>query len=474
MTLTNHNTIFCYSSKYHCSMVVIVMYFINLLFLSPTAAEYMNNFDGGFSAHLIRKNSPKSPLHNNKKNKGVRRLMGPDTPQSALIPDRKSHEHLMKFSVGTPPFEIFVIADTGSSLLWTQCKPCKNCYKSKHGIFDPRKSSTYRKVTCSDSECRAFDDVNDCKNNPQATCTYSQTYLDNEYSMGEVAKEVVTLKSTSGKVVVLKDIMIGCGANNKEADVPKDGIYSDMGVIGLGQGPESFISQISSHVGGRIFSQCLMPMDTSPEIESYINFGSKSKLSGVGVVSTPLVDKEEANENYFVTMKGITIGNDFIPFNSKGPSVEKGNTLIDCGTSFTYLPRDLYDRVVNLLVDGLVPKVETFKVPTGGVTNSSVVCLNTTTMPKAPKMALDFDGGGKLQLTSGYIYTEEDEENKQDVFCLGFMDSSDMGFPSEAVLGNNVQGNILVGFDLDRKIVSFKNTNCMKMGTPPDKDATEL
>ncbi|XP_027916007.1 probable aspartic protease At2g35615 [Vigna unguiculata] len=32
--------------------------------------------------------------------------------------------YYMKYSIGTPPFEVVGYADTGSDLIWTQCQPC--------------------------------------------------------------------------------------------------------------------------------------------------------------------------------------------------------------------------------------------------------------------------------------------------------------------------------------------------------------
>ena len=38
-------------------------------------------------------------------------------------------EYLLEYFVGTPPVQILGIANTGSELIWLQCKPCKGFYK---------------------------------------------------------------------------------------------------------------------------------------------------------------------------------------------------------------------------------------------------------------------------------------------------------------------------------------------------------
>lgn len=65
-------------------------------------------------------------------------------------------EYLMKVSIGTPPVEVLGIADAGSDLTWTQCKPCKQCYKQNSSLFDPEQSSTYSTVGCKSGACTAF------------------------------------------------------------------------------------------------------------------------------------------------------------------------------------------------------------------------------------------------------------------------------------------------------------------------------
>ncbi|CAN1143985.1 Probable aspartic protease At2g35615 [Linum perenne] len=56
----------------------------------------------------------------------------------------------MNLSIGTPPFQLLAIADTGSDLTWVQSKPCDQCYHQKSPIFDPSNSSTLRKLPWDD------------------------------------------------------------------------------------------------------------------------------------------------------------------------------------------------------------------------------------------------------------------------------------------------------------------------------------
>jgi len=51
-----------------------------------------------------------------------------------MIPD--DGEFLMTYSVGTPPFKLYGIVDTGSD--------CEHCYNQTTPIFNPLKSSSYK------------------------------------------------------------------------------------------------------------------------------------------------------------------------------------------------------------------------------------------------------------------------------------------------------------------------------------------
>nr|POE51500.1 aspartic proteinase cdr1 [Quercus suber] len=164
---------------------------------------------------------------------------------------------------------------------------------------------------------------------------YGIVDTDASIAQGALAKEKVTMISTFGQTVSL-DIAFGCGHNNAET-------FNDheMGLIGLGGGFVSFVSQIGSIFGSNKFSQCLLPYDIDPSISSKISFSNGSEVIGDGVVSTPLVAKEDKTP-YFVTLEGISVGDTYVPFNSSR-KLSKGNMLLDSGTPPTIVLFEFYD-----------------------------------------------------------------------------------------------------------------------------------
>jgi len=386
--------------------------------------------DLSFSINLIRRNSSQIFPH-----RGLSANVGtPQSPTSAYL-----GHYLMEFSIGTPPFKFYGIADTGSDLIWTQCVPCKNCYKQLNPMFDPQKSSSYKNISCDSKMCHELD-TRVCS--PQKQCNYTYAYASASMTQGVLAQETVTLPTTTGTNVLLKGIAFGCGHNNT-------GSFNDheMGIVGLGGGSVSFISQMAPFLGGKRFSQCLVPFHTDVRVSSKMSFGKGSEVSGKGVVSTPLVAKEDKTP-YFVTLLGISVGKTYLPYNGSSEQVKKGNMFLDSGTPPTILPTQLYERVV-AEVKNQVAMTPAKNDPELG----SQLCYPTKNNLGGPILTAHFEGGNvTLEPIQTFI------SPKNGVFCLGFTNTSSDG----GIYGGFAQSNYLIGFDLDAKLVSFKPMDCTK------------
>ncbi|XP_024188024.1 aspartic proteinase CDR1 [Rosa chinensis] len=417
------DTILCHV---HFGVVLVTTLFIYLVSFSATAAS-----NGGFSVQLVHRNSPKSPFYNHNKTP-----MMSKKPQSRV--QANNGQYLMKLSLGNPLFDVYGIADTGSDLLWAQCVPCEGCYKQIKPKFDPKKSSTYSDLPCGAQECSLV--PNSCST--ENVCSYHYEYGDGSVTRGVLAKETISLESTSEKgTVALKGIAFGCGHNNT-------GVFNqdDMGLIGLGGGPISFISQVAPLVGGKKFSYCLVPFHTDPSIESKMSFGKGSEVLGNGVVTVPLVPKDDTF--YFVTVEGFSVGDKFLPFDSSG-KVEKGNIFLDSGTPPTYIPTDLYDRLAAELRKQ-IPMAPIEDDPDLG----NQLCYRTKTNLKGPILTVHFEGGANIKLTPTQTFIPP----KDEVFCFAMIgDNSGVN-----IYGNFAQTNFLIGIDLETKVVSFKPNDCTK------------
>ncbi|KAF3454313.1 hypothetical protein FNV43_RR04760 [Rhamnella rubrinervis] len=407
-------------------VVVGALLFIEIVTCLSSTARSIN---GGFSVQLIHLDSPKSPLYD-------RKSLNPNTPQADV--NANKGQYLMKISVGTPPFDFYGIADTGSDLIWAQCVPCDGCYNQTKPMFNPTNSSTYIPIPCGSQQCHLLDTAA-CS--PENTCNYTYGY-EAGLTQGLLATETVTLTSSSGQHISLQNIVFGCGHNNT-------GSFNEdeMGLVGLGSGPLSLVSQIGPLFGGRKFSHCLLPFHTDPRITSKLIFGSDSEVSGDGVVSTSLVSKQDPTP-YFVTLEGISVGQEYVSFNSSG-LVSKGNMFLDSGTPPTILPQDFYDRLVEEVKNqvDLKPVEDDERL-------EPQLCYKSETILEGPMLTVHFEGGATLQLTPLQTFIPPLEG----VFCFAMTNTdSDVG-----VYGSFAQSNFLIGFDIETMVVSFKPADCTK------------
>ncbi|XP_043692907.1 aspartic proteinase CDR1-like [Telopea speciosissima] len=409
---------------------------------------------GGFTVDIIHRDSLLSPTYNpsvtrferlqNAFHRSVSRAnnfkkcaISPQQISTQIVPNGGSY--LMKISFGTPSVDTLAIADTGSDLIWIQCKPCEQCYKQNAPLFDPTKSSTYRNLLCSSKECDLLGTgFNGCSSKANA-CEYAYQYGDSSLTNGLLGTETITLGSTSsGRSVPLPRKIFGCGHNN-------DGTFSEResGLVGLGGGPLSLISQLKTSIGGK-FSYCLVPLD-KVNVTSKLNFGSEAVVSGADVISTPLVTKNPGTF-YYVTLEGISVGNKRLTYKSSSKvGVDEGNIILDSGTTLTFLPSDFYQNLeseVKNLING-----ESVPDPQGLFS----LCYTADTDVNVPITAHFTGADVKLKPLNTFVGISEE------VVCFAFIPQNGL-----SIFGNIAQMDFLIGHDLEKRKVYFKPVDCTK------------
>lgn len=425
--------------------------------------------EGGFSVELIHRDSPISPLYNplerpskrvanalqrsiNHANRIFKATSFPSKwPESTIMPD--TGEYLMKISIGTPPFEILGIADTGSDLSWIQCIPCSTCFKQKSPFFDPKNSETYEEQSCHSSQCKTVKGTS-CSADNEETCHYKITYGDRSYSKGIVATDTVTFNSTTGQPFRLPQTIFGCGHNNS-------GLFREAasGMIGLARGSASLISQMGSTIDGK-FSYCLVHAISKPNATtaSKMNFGSRAVVSGFRVVSTPLLTGDPKLSFYFLRLEAMSVGRKRFQYYSNSTTsplattssskLGKGNIIIDSGTTLTYLQKDFYNKLESAMSEGI--KLERVN----DTEHNLSLCYKTSLDIKAPIITAHFAGGANVKLKASNTFIRL----SKNVVCFAFK-------PAEldiAIFGNMAQRNFLVGYNLKKERLSFKPIDCTK------------
>uniref|UniRef100_A0A803NLC9 Peptidase A1 domain-containing protein n=2 Tax=Cannabis sativa TaxID=3483 RepID=A0A803NLC9_CANSA len=359
----------------------------------------------------------------------------------------------MSISIGTPPFDILAIADTGSDLTWTQCSPCKKCYKQVAPLFKPNSSKTYRDATCDSSVCKSATGAKTSCSSLDDSCQYSVSYGDQSFSNGNIATDVLTLSSTSGRPVTFPNFIIGCSHNS-------DGTFDERGsgIVGLGGGVDSLTSQLTSSIGGK-FSYCLVPFisgGNQTKNSSTLSFGSNAVVSGAGVVSTPIV-KGETDTFYYLTLEGITVGSlngkknkKFINFRSSSSTpaaVSQGNIIIDSGTTLTLVPEEFYSDFESAVASELKNE-KRVEDPSG--TLSLCYQISSGKDFVSPSITMNFKGAD-VELSQLNTFVQVSDT----VVCLSFVSAQGI-----AIYGNLAQMNFLVGYDRVKNTVSFKPTDC--------------
>ncbi|KAL2331032.1 hypothetical protein Fmac_018613 [Flemingia macrophylla] len=409
----------------------------------------------GFTIDLIHRDSPFSPYYNPSltpseriKNAALRSIARSKSlrndngsPKTITIPDKAITEYLMRFYIGTPPVERFAIADTGSDLIWVQCSPCVRCVPQNTPLFDPRKSSSFKGVECDSQPCTLLPSTQRvCGNSSQ--CIFAYAYGDKTLIQGVMGVETISFGSKGNGAVKFPKLTFGCTLFNNDTE---DESKKNMGLVGLGVGPLSLISQLGDQIG-RKFSYCFAPLDSNSA--SKMKFGNDAILKGKGVVSTPLIVKSIGSSYYYLNLEGISVGNKKVKTIFKN-QVDFGNILIDSGTSFTLLKQSFYNKFVSLVKE--VYGVEAKKNPPAPF---DFCFRNKDSRKSFPDIVFLFTGASVRVNASNLFSVMGNNLN-----CMWVVPISEDDNP---IFGNHAQFNYQVEYDLEGGKVSFAPTDCAK------------
>lgn len=348
-------------------------------------------------------------------------------------------EYLVMFSIGTPPQPVMLTLDTGSDLIWTQCLPCIRCFDQGLPLYNPSNSSTFASLSCLSGLCTAL---------PMAACHqqcfYLYQYGDGSATVGSVSTETFTFGSDNQ--VTVPDIGFGCGFLN-------GGIFvsNESGILGLGRGPVSLISQL----GLGAFSYCFTSLFGSKN--SPLLLGTPTHFYNDSVIkSTPFIQNPTGKNFYYLSLKGITVGNTLLHIPHSAFALQDdgtGGVVIDSGTAITVLNDDAYKLVRKAFIHQV-------KLP---VAKESITFLDLCfALPKShsgnvevPKFVFHFENVDLELPRDNYIY----EDRRSGELCLVMISSGD----TSTIIGNFQQQNIHILYDLKNKKMSFMPAQCDKL-----------
>ncbi|KAK1666652.1 hypothetical protein QYE76_054811 [Lolium multiflorum] len=430
---------------------------------------------GGFSVEFIHRDSPKSPLYDPKLTVHGRVLAAAQrsTAQAAALarsyttivspsPEgavseiiSRPFEYLMYVNIGTPGTRTLAVADTGSNLVWFRCvngssadPPPPASGSDAHPedvVFDVSSSATYGRVGCNSGACHALP-ATSC--DASSNCNYLQTYGDGSNTTGILSTETFFFEDAPGGCVgcrdrpqlVVHEVNFGCSTSI-------NGPFPWNGVVGLADGNMSLVSQIGAVTSlGRRFSYCLAPYNVNAS--SALNFGSRADVTEVDAVSTVLVPSP-FESLYTVALESVEISNSTFTV-----PPDQSHLVVDSGTSITYLHEGLLDQVVEEVN-------RTIKLPQVSSTERILpLCYDATGMTEEsilekmiPDVKLVMGGGAVVTLKARNTFVQVD----QVTVCMAVLPVGDLPF---AILGNVAQQNMHVGYDLDKRTITFATADC--------------
>ncbi|XP_065013694.1 aspartic proteinase 36-like isoform X1 [Musa acuminata AAA Group] len=357
--------------------------------------------------------------------------------------------YFAEIGIGMPSKKYYVQVDTGSDILWVNCISCKRCpRKSDLGVeltlYDPKASGSGSLVSCQEKFCvSTYGDIPGCE--ASLPCQYSVIYGDGSSTSGYFVTDTIQYNQVSGNhqtKPVNASVTFGCGAQ-QSGDLGSSSEALD-GILGFGQSNSSMISQLaSSGKVSKIFAHCL---DT-------INGGGIFTIGHVvqpKVKTTPLVPDQP---HYNVNLKAIEVGGAFLQLPTDlFDTGDKKGTIIDSGTTLSYLPEVAYNALMNAVLSNR-PDLNFF-------TNQDFRCFRYTGSVDDgfPEVVFHFENSLLLNVyPHDYLF-----QNGDNIYCVGWQngglqskDGKDM-----FLLGDLVLSNKLVLYDLENQVIGWTEYNC--------------
>ncbi|CAD6337947.1 unnamed protein product [Miscanthus lutarioriparius] len=311
-----------------------------------------------------------------------------------------------------------VVLDTASDVPWVQCHPSASATDiTSSSYYDPARSATYTALACNSAACAELGRLyrGACVNNH---CQYrvpipSSPALSS--SSGTYVSDLLALAADPANGAL--SFKFGC--SHAEAKQGEEGSLDNAtaGVMALGGGPESLVSQTAATYGSA-FSYCIP--------------ATESRQTGYARVPT------------FYRVRLLAIAVDGQQLNVT-PSVFAAGSVLDSRTAITRLPLTAYQTLREAFRSRMAMYREA--PPQGNLDT----CYDFTGafLVMVPRIALLFDGNAVVALDRQGILFHD---------CLAFTSNSDDRMPG--ILGNVQQQTMEVLYNVGGGSVGFRRGAC--------------
>ncbi|KAI3457546.1 hypothetical protein Pfo_014209 [Paulownia fortunei] len=362
-------------------------------------------------------------------------------------------------TIGTPSRKRTFIFDPGSSLTWTQCTPCIHCFKQDYPLFDPNKSSSYKKLSPNNALARFF------KRSNNGECIFNVTYHSGQSSAGIASVETFTFPSNKKVPESQKEVVFGC-SNSYQGQFTSNTLVT--GIMGMNRSPLSLIGQMGSKSVRRFsyclprlnspiksplsligqmgstsaqrFSYCLPPIN-SPVKTTLLRFGNDVK--GRALRKTSFLS--HIDYNYRVILLDISIAGRRL--NLPTGTFPSG-CMLDIGCGGSYITTSAYNEVLRALTQHF----QSFNLTrmTAGSSSQGEFCYRLRRgFRNYPNMTFHFQGA------NFEIGPENLFRVTSDRFCLAMF-----GLDNMTILGAFQQQNVRFIYDIGYQKLFFAKEDC--------------
>ncbi|KAK9678828.1 hypothetical protein RND81_11G235200 [Saponaria officinalis] len=345
--------------------------------------------------------------------------------------------HYASVTLGTPGKKFLVALDTGSDLFWVPCD-CSRCapvdgsiYASDFelSIYNPKASSTSKKVSCSNSLCLHQSKCSGAINH----CPYAISYVSAETSTSGILVEDVLHLTTEERHHELVEAYITFGCGQVQTGSFLD-VAAPNGLFGLGMENISVPSLLSREgFTADSFSMCF-----GRDGVGRISFGDKGSSDQN---ETPF-NVNPLHPTYNITVTQIRVGTTL--------SEVDFTALFDSGTSFTYLVEPAYSE----LAGNFNSQVNDKRLPPDSRIPFEY-CYDMSTDANAssiPSVRLAMEGESQFTVYDPIIVIST---RKELVYCLAVVRSTELN-----IIGQNFMTGYRIVFDREKFVLGWLDSDC--------------
>ncbi|XAR73118.1 Nepenthesin [Bertholletia excelsa] len=353
----------------------------------------------------------------------------------------------VQLNIGQPPKPYFLDPDTGSDLTWLQCDvPGAQCTKGFHPPYRPSND----RVPCRDPLCASLQPSEDYSCDDPDQCDYQIEYADGGSSLGVLLRDTLSLNLTNGMRVNPR-LAIGCGYDQ----VPGTSNYHPMdGVLGLGKGKTSIISQLHSQgIVRNVVGHCL-----SSQGGGFLFFGD-------GVYDPSRLTWMPMSRDY---TKHYSPGLAELIFGGKATGVKNLIVVFDSGSSYTYLNSKAYHAFISLLKkelklqeasdDQTLPLCWKGKRPFKNIQD-----VRNHFKPLTLKFSVGWRAKSQFEIAPEAYLIISSKGNA----CLGVLNGTEVGLQYNLIGDISMQDKMVI-YDNEKEVIGWGSANCDQFPRPRD------